>query len=195
MKRILILFAHPRFEHSITNKVLVQKVKERKGVTFHDLYELYPDFNIDIQSEKDLLAQHDIVIMHFPFYWYSCPSLLKQWMDMVLEFEWAYGPHGNALKGKKCLTVITTGGSKELYCSKGNNHYSVDEFLRPFEQSARLCGMEYLSPFAVMGTHLISAEELARHADQYDQLITALQEDRSPDTSTNTPLPRKRSNG
>ena len=179
MKSVLVLFAHPKFEHSRANKGLVGKIQNREGVTFHDLYEEYPDFNIDLPKEKELLAQHDVVIWHHPFYWYSCPPLMKQWIDVVLEFNWAYGPDGNALKGKKCLNVITTGGARDVYCKKGNNHYSVNEFLRPFEQTASLCGMEYLPPFAVMGTHKLTQEDLDKYVDQYDQLIHALQQNQS----------------
>uniref|UniRef100_UPI0030DDDD5A NAD(P)H-dependent oxidoreductase n=1 Tax=uncultured Roseivirga sp. TaxID=543088 RepID=UPI0030DDDD5A len=98
MQSILVLFAHPKFEHSKTNKALVSKIQNREGVTFHDLYELYPDFNIDLQREKELLTKHDVIIWHHPFYWYNCPPLMKQWMDVVLEFNWAYGPQGNALE-------------------------------------------------------------------------------------------------
>ncbi|GJM31181.1 MAG: NAD(P)H oxidoreductase [Saprospiraceae bacterium] len=177
MKRVLILFAHPKFEQSRTNKALVQKVNNREGVTFHDLYERYPDFNIDVSLEKKLLERHDVVVWHHPFYWYNCPPLMKQWIDVVLEFGWAYGPQGNALETKKCLNVITTGGSRDIYCSEGNNHYSVNEFLRPFEQTARLCGMQYLPPFAVMGTHKLSTQELNHHTHQYELLMDFLQKD------------------
>ena len=52
MKDILLLFAHPKFEQSKTNAALVQKVKNLDGVTFHDLYELYPEFNIDVPLEQ-----------------------------------------------------------------------------------------------------------------------------------------------
>lgn len=179
MKSVLILFAHPKFEQSRTNKALVDQLKNRSGVTFHDLYERYPDFNIDVAIEKNLLTQHDVVIWHHPLYWYSCPPLMKQWIDLVLEFGWAYGPEGNALRSKKCLNVITAGGSKEVYCSQGNNNYSVNEFLRPFEQTAILCGMQYLPPFAVMGTHQLSDDQLDCHATQYGQLISFLQEDKT----------------
>ena len=51
------------------------------------------------------------------------------------------------------------------------NNYSVNEFLRPFEQTAKLCGMEYLPPFTVMGTHNISDQELEKHSVQYRQMI------------------------
>ncbi|MBG47371.1 MAG: NAD(P)H oxidoreductase [Pseudozobellia sp.] len=180
MNSILILFAHPKFEQSRTNKMLVGEIEKMKGVTFHDLYEHYPDFHINISFEKELLAQHDIVVWHHPMYWYSCPPLMKQWIDLVLEYNWAYGPDGKALLNKKCLNVITTGGSRELYCSEGSNHYSVNEFLRPFEQTARLCGMQYLPPFSIMGTHRLSDDELLDKGRQYAQLLQFLQDDCSP---------------
>ena len=176
MKKILVLFAHPRYEQSRTNRILIEGIKKMEGVTIHDLYERYPDFNIDIYIEKDLLTHHDVVIRHHPFYWYSCPPLMKQWIDMVLEFGWAYGPDGNALVGKKSLNVLTAGGTREVYCSEGKNNYTIKEFLRPFEQTARLCGMEYLPPYAVMGTHKLSEEQLTDHVSQYQQLIKSLQE-------------------
>ncbi|MEO1259478.1 MAG: NAD(P)H-dependent oxidoreductase [Bacteroidota bacterium] len=175
MKDILILFAHPKFEQSRTNKALVRNVKAREGIIFHDLYERYPDFHIDIDFEKRLLARHEVVVWHHPFYWYSCPPLMKQWIDLVLEYGWAYGPEGNALRGKKVLQVITTGGSEKVYCAEGRNMYSINEFLRPFEQTARLCGMQYLSPFAVMGTHRLTESELEKHAVHYQQILTCLQ--------------------
>ena len=64
MKSVLILFAHPKYEQSRTNKALVEKVRNMEGVTLHDLYEQYPDFNIDREFEKKLLTQHDIIIWH-----------------------------------------------------------------------------------------------------------------------------------
>ena len=175
MKKILVLFAHPRYEQSRTNHALIEGIKKMEGVTIHDLYERYPDFNIDILIEKDLLKHHDVVVWHHPFYWYSCPPLMKQWIDMVLEFGWAYGPEGDALEGKRALNVLTAGGTKEVYCSDGKNNYTVKEFLRPFEQTARLCGMDYLPPFAVMGTHRLSEEQLSNHVQQYRELLNSLQ--------------------
>lgn len=175
MKKILILFSHPKFEKSRANAALVENIKDKEGVTFHDLYEQYPDFHIDVPKEKELLIQHDIIIWHHPFFWYSCPPLMKQWIDMVLEFNWAYGPKGTALQSKICLNTITTGGSKELYCSQGSNSFTITEFLRPFEQTAKLCNMEYYPPFTVMGTHKLSDNELKIYASDYNTFITKLQ--------------------
>ncbi|WP_299110124.1 NAD(P)H-dependent oxidoreductase [uncultured Winogradskyella sp.] len=179
MKKILILFSHPKFEKSRVNQALVNHIKDKEQVTIHDLYEEYPNFHIDVVKEKELLSQHDIIIWHHPFYWYSCPPLMKQWMDMVLEFNWAYGPEGNALQNKTCLNVITTGGSREVYCSEGYNSFTIRQFLRPFEQTAILCGMTYFPPFAVMGTHTLSDEDLNDYKNNYGKLIDLLQADLS----------------
>lgn len=174
MKKVLILFAHPKYEKSRANMVLVNHIKNKEGVTFHDLYEEYPDFNIDVPFEKKLLEEHDVIIWHHPMYWYSCPPLLKQWIDMVLEFNWAYGPNGKALSSKICLNAITTGGSKELYCTQGTNSYTITEFLRPFEQTANLCLMKYHKPFTVMGTYKLTDDELEVYGAEYSSLIDKL---------------------
>ena len=179
MKKILVLFSHPKFEKSRVNEALINHITGKEKVTIHDLYEEYPDFHIDVVREKELLSQHDIIIWHHPFYWYSCPPLMKQWMDMVLEFNWAYGPEGNALQNKTCLNVITTGGSREVYCSEGYNSFTIRQFLRPFEQTAILCGMTYFPPFAVMGTHTLSDEDLNDYKNNYGKLIDLLQADLS----------------
>lgn len=179
MPKILLLFAHPRYEQSRTNHALLRGVGKLAEVTFHDLYEAYPEFDIDVAYEKELLLEHDVIVWHHPFYWYSCPPLLKQWIDVVLEFNWAYGPHGNALADKTCLQVITTGGGSEVYCSAGRNNYSINTFLRPFEQTARLCGMRYLPPYAVTGTHKLTDEELRQHADEYHRILISLRENAS----------------
>lgn len=179
MPKVLVLFAHPRYEKSRVNRALVTEIRGLPNVTFHDLYERYYHFQVDVAYEQRLLAEHDVIVWHHPFYWYNCPPLLKQWIDLVLEFGWAYGPEGTALEGKACLQVVTTGGSSETYCSQGQNNYSINTFLRPFEQSARLCGMTYLPPFAVTGAHRLREKDLARHGENYRRILTALTEGRS----------------
>lgn len=171
MRKILILFAHPRFEYSVINKELVNTALKVPSVTFHDLYQAYPDFFLDIDHEHRLLIEHDVIIWHHPFYWYSCPPLLKQWIDIVLEYNWAYGHKGNYLKGKYVFNTITTGGAREAYQKEGKNRYTIKELLAPFEQTAILCKMEYLPPFAVQGTHKIGKEEVRKYTAAYEELL------------------------
>ena len=81
---ILVLFAHPAFEKSRVNRHLADAVRDLPGITFHDLYEEYPDFEIDVAREQSLLLAHELVVFHHPFFWYSTPPIFKQWQDLVL---------------------------------------------------------------------------------------------------------------
>ncbi|MGK0241291.1 MAG: glutathione-regulated potassium-efflux system ancillary protein KefG, partial [Candidatus Pelagisphaera sp.] len=109
MIRTLIIFVHPALEKSTANRALLEGVSSIDGVTVHDLYEMYPDFHIDVAKEKALLEAHDRIIWQFPFYWYSSPALLKEWFDVVLQYGWAFGLGGKALEGKTARVVTTTG--------------------------------------------------------------------------------------
>jgi len=171
LKDILILLAHPKLEDSRINNALLEAAKTLPNVRVHDLYDMYPDFNIDVVYEQEILFGHEVVIWQHPFYWYSAPPILKQWIDLVLEYNWAYGPNAFALREKTILNALTAGGSREVYCAEGRNHYTVSEFLRPFEQTARLCGMNYLPPFSVMGANKIKGDQIRQCQEEYINLL------------------------
>lgn len=176
MKKILILFAHPAFHKSRINKKLIHNIEDLNGVTINNLYENYPDFFINVKKEQKLLLEHDVIVWHHPFYWYSAPSIIKEWMDLVLEHGFAYGKDGVALRGKKAISVISTGGKKEVYCKEGQNHYTINQFLVPFHQAANLCGMEYLPPFVIHGSHTITEAGILESAEKYKKLLIRLSE-------------------
>ena len=171
---ILILFAHPALQNSRIHIKASEAVKSLDGVTFHDLYEEYPDFSIDYKREQTLLLKHDIYVFQFPLYWYSTPAILKEWQDLVLEHNWAYGPRGRALKGKKFMCAVSAGGAERVYSESEHNRFSLRKLLAPLEKSAAQCGMEFLPPFAIYNTFAIAADEIQWHAEQYRRLITAL---------------------
>ena len=175
--KILVLFAHPALEKSRVNKQLIKEYKLKDNVTFHDLYQAYPDFDIDIKKEQDLLLTHDIVLLHHPFYWYSIPALLKEWIDLVLEHGWAYGSEGNQLRNKYILQVISTGGKAESYSKDGFVGVTMGELLLPLKKTFKLCKMKYLAPFIVHGTHLIQPEEVEQNKIELNQFIRALAND------------------
>jgi glutathione-regulated potassium-efflux system ancillary protein KefG len=172
--RILLLFAHPRYEDSLVNKSLAEAAQSLSFVTFRDLYEIYPDFDIRIKEEQRLLLEHDIIIWHHPIYWYSCPPLLKQWIDLVLEYGWAYGKGGDKLAGKMVFNTVTAGGSKEVYHREGRNRFTLPEFLRPFDQTAHLCKMVYLPPFVVHHANTASREVCSSFGESYRNILTRL---------------------
>ena len=175
-RRVLVLFAHPALEKSRVNRLLAKEVEGITGVTFHDLYEAYPDFGVDVKREQTLLSEHDAVVFQHPLFWYSTPALLKEWQDLVLEHGWAYGSEGTALDGKLWLSVVTTGGRETAYSAGGYNRFTIRELLRPLEQTAVLCGMRFLPPFIVHGTHGMDPASMRAHATDYRRMLEALSE-------------------
>ena len=175
--RILILFAHPVMHKSRINSRLIDSIKDVEGITLHKLYEEYPDFHIDVNREQQLLLEHDIIVWQHPFYWYSAPSILKEWIDLVLQHGFAYGREGTALRGKQVLTSITAGGRIDAYQSGGMNEFSIPQFLAPFNRTARLCGMDYLPPFVVHGTHMFTEEGIEEAARKYRSILISLRDE------------------
>lgn len=174
MSRILVLFAHPMLEKSKTQKTFLEAIGKLNKVYVHDLYQVYPHFDIDVTFEQELLSKHDIIVFQHPFYWYSAPPLIKQWIDLVLEHGWAYGKDGNQLKGKWMFHAISTGGPQMAYQEGGFNQYTIRQFLAPFEQTARLCKMQFLPPFVMHATHKSGASEIQTFALNYRQLLEGL---------------------
>jgi glutathione-regulated potassium-efflux system ancillary protein KefG len=177
MARVLILFAHPALEKSRVHRRLIRALPALPQLTFHDLYEEYPDFDIDVAREQELLLAHDLIVFQFPFFWYSTPPLIKQWEDLVLEHGWAYGSTGTALQGKRVLCVMTTGGGAAAYQHEGYNRRTIGEFLAPLEQTAQLCRMTFLPPYLIQGTHRLEPADIEAVAARYTQLIQWLHDD------------------
>ncbi len=134
--KVLLLYAHPESQDSVANRVLLQPATQLDHVTVHDLYAHYPDFFIDIPYEQELLRQHDVIVFQHPLYTYSCPALLKEWLDRVLSRGFASGVGGNQLAGKYWRSVITTGEPERAYRHDGLNRYPMSDILRPFELTA-----------------------------------------------------------
>jgi len=178
-RRILVLFAHPMLERSRVNRRMVEGLGTLDGVTVNDLYERYPTMVIDVEREKQLLVEHDVIVLQHPFYWYSAPAIVKEWLDLVLELGWAYGPGGTALRGKLMMNAITTGGANDAYHRDGYNRFTMRELLTPFDQTAHLCGMKYLAPFVIHGAlRLGDGDDLRGHVAAYRTLLADLRDDR-----------------
>lgn len=147
MKTILLLYCHPSPHKSRYNRTLLDVARALPFVSVHDLYELYPNLMIDEQSEQDALRAADVLVMQFPLYWFSTPSLLKEWQDCVLTNGFAYGDGGTALKGKKFMAAVSTGAEEIAYADGESHGAALSQYLAPLEMTARFCGMEVLPAF------------------------------------------------
>ncbi|MEZ9304821.1 NAD(P)H-dependent oxidoreductase [Vibrio breoganii] len=189
-KRVLLLFAHPSQSRSEVNIALYKAAKKVPGITCVDLYSEYPKYDIDIEREQQRLLDHDVIIFQFPLYWYSTPSILKEWQDLVLEYGFAYGHEGTAIQGKQFFCAITAGGKEDAYQTDGYNHYTIQELLHPIEQTAALTGMNYWAPFVLFGSRTALEEgRVKEHVKSWKQLLEALVEGRV-DENLATSLPQ-----
>ena len=182
-KYTLVNLFHPDFSQSRGNRILLDGIRDIPDLKIRDMYSEYPDFSIDKKKEQQILLDYDLIIFQHPFYWYNCPALMKEWMDKVLEMGFAYPPGvGDRLKGRGWLSVVTTGGAENTYCSGGFNNFSMSELLKPFQQTAGLCGMTWhrpvvvhrVLPSGVTGYPNITDEVLVDSAREYGEYLNRL---------------------
>lgn len=149
MNKTLIIVAHPNMAGSVVNKRwLAELRKYPERFTVHDLYAAYPDGKIDVAAEQTRVDAHENLVLQFPVYWFNCPPLLKQWLDDVLTYGWAYGSKGKALAGKKTAVAVSLGAPAQDYAKDGAVGHTVAEALRPFELSMNYCNAAHQPMFA-----------------------------------------------
>jgi glutathione-regulated potassium-efflux system ancillary protein KefF len=171
---ICLVYAHPYPDRSRGNRALVERVRDLPELSFRPLYDLYPDFAIDVEAEQAELVRADVIVFQHPIYWYSVPGLLKHWFDKVLARGFAYGEGGRALVGKRCLWVTTSGGDPGSYAKDAPHGRAFADYLPPFEQTARFCGMHWEEPLIIQGVHRISEDSLRDQADAYRRRLAHL---------------------
>lgn len=176
MKKTLIVVAHPNIENSVINKRWREALKKHpEQFTVHELYNVYPDGKINVEAEQRLVEQHDALVLQFPVYWFNCPPLLKQWLDEVFLYGWAYGSTGDKLKNKKIALAVTAGIEQDDYHESGRYTFTLEEVLRPFEITIKYVGAEYIPAFAFYGAEYEPAGEVINaSADNYMQYLTRL---------------------
>lgn len=166
MPHTLVVHAHPHPARSVVTRRLKAVFDAAPDTQMRSLYELYPDFDIDIAAEQQALSRAQLVVWLAPVYWYSVPSLMKHWFDHVLTHGWAYGHDGNALSGKTAWWVASAGGAESTYAPGGEHERPFADFIAPIEQTARYCGMHWLPPFVVHAGHAISEAERSASCDR-----------------------------
>lgn len=166
MKRILVIVAHPNLSMSKVNKTWIKYLQRYPEVTIHHLYEEYAYRPINVYHEQELLLQHDRIVFQFPLFWYSSPSLLKQWQDEVLSYLWSKN-ESLQLKGKELLLAITIGAPKHAFQPNGFNQYTIDELMRPLQLMAISNQMIFLPIYAFYNTSEASDKAIENSAQVY----------------------------
>ena len=139
MKNILIISGHPALrDNSFANKLIMEDLEKLlPEATFDCLSDLYPDYRIDVEAEQKKLVAADIIVLQFPIFWYSMPSLLAKWMEDVFIHGFSHGTTGKALVHKKLLLSFTTGAPESAYDAS----FPVEAMAERFVRTAGLTGM------------------------------------------------------
>lgn len=178
MARLIVYYAHPGHKHSHVNRVMARAAGDVGNITFIDLYREYPRFEFDVNAEQQRLLAHDVILFQFPLFWYSTPSIIKEWQDLVLEHGFAYGRDGNELAGKRLMLAVSAAGPEDAYTENGFQHYPIRTFLTPLEQTARLCSMKFPAPYVLYSSLKAPGDGmLEKHVQAYRQLLEAIRDD------------------
>jgi glutathione-regulated potassium-efflux system ancillary protein KefF len=169
---ITLIHAHPHPRRSRAGTALLAAVSDLPGLAVRSLYDLYPDFAIDVAAEQAALNASRLLIWQHPVYWYGPPALLKLWFEQVLAAGWAY-EGGRALAGKDCLWVCSTGAPFEAYAPGGKHGHEFAAFEPAMRQTALFCGMRWLDPLVLHGVGRTSDAALAEAAQTYRARLLA----------------------
>lgn len=175
--KTLIVVIHPNINESKINKRWVSEVeKNPASYTVHNLYQTYQDGVIDVASEQKLIEQHDKIILQFPLYWFNSPPLLKQWLDEVFTYGWAYGStSGHKLRGRKFALAVSAGIKEEDFSQDGRYQHSLKEILLPFEMTAKYVEADYQPFYAFYGAeYKVSDQQLESSAKGYIDYLQSL---------------------
>lgn len=115
------------------------------------------DFSPELAQEIEKLRSCDLLVLHFPLWWFSMPGLMKGWIDRVFAYGFAYGRHGS-LAGRSAMVVTSTGGPEESYTEAGRG--TVEGFLKHLlVGTLALCSLEVLPTFVAYGPKRQANEE------------------------------------
>ncbi|MNP60383.1 General stress protein 14 [compost metagenome] len=110
-------------------------------------------------------------------YWFNCPPLLKQWLDEVLAYGWAYGSEGDKLKNKNFMLALSAGGQEQVYSESGEYQISLEKIFTPFELTALYVGAVYqpLHAFYGLDTNPSEDDDVPTHQDIDNNAIQYVQ--------------------
>lgn len=169
---ITLIYAHPHPRQSRAGAALLDAVRDLPGLAVRSLYDLYPDFAIDAETEQAALRDSRLIVWQHPVYWYGPPALLKLWFEQVLAAGWAYDG-GRALAGKDCLWVCSTGAPFDAYAPGQEHGHEFAAFAPAMRQTALYCGLRWLDPLVLHGAARAGDETLAEAAQAYRARLMA----------------------
>ncbi|MBY6018710.1 NAD(P)H-dependent oxidoreductase [Ferrimonas balearica] len=128
---VLLIDGHPDLSTSTANAAILSQFEANTDWRIHHL----GGRELVVADEQAALLAADLVIVQFPLYWSTFPHGLKKWIDDVFTYDFAFGPNGSKLKGKKLLFSVTAGAKASSYSEEGFNLMPFSAYQRAFEHA------------------------------------------------------------
>lgn len=151
---VLVINGHPNLEKSFANAEILKLLAQHSDWQVSHVV----DFAGDIETEQQRLLEAELVVVQFPLYWSTFPSVMKEWIDQVFTFGFAFGPDGSQLKGKKLLFSITAGATAESYSESGFNFMPLECYQRAFEHAFKAAEMNIIDTIVTFEMNAIPEE-------------------------------------
>ena len=139
----------------------------------------------EIEAEMQNLLHSDLLIVHFPLWWFGMPAILKGWMDRVFVYGRMYRSavrydHGICV-GKKMIACMTTGADADS-CAHNGREGDSQLHLWPILFPFRYLGYNVYQPEVLHGVGGVAfiegqdggASTLQTYLDRWSQTIESL---------------------
>ncbi len=108
----------------------------------------------EVDAEIERLLQSELLVVHFPLWWFGMPAILKGWMDRVFVYGRMYRSavryDRGVCTGKRVIACITTGASADS-CAFNGREGDTQLHLWPILFPFRYLGFDVLEPEVLHG--------------------------------------------
>jgi NAD(P)H dehydrogenase (quinone) len=138
-----------------------------------------------VRDEVERIKASDLLVVHFPLWWFGMPAILKGWMDRTFVYGDMYTGSrrydAGVCVGKDVIACVTTGASAES-CSYNGREGETLMLLWPALFAFRYIGFRVLVPELLHGVGGVSFVEdndeglstLSSHVERWQRTLSTL---------------------
>ncbi len=132
----------------------------------------------DVRAEQAKVAAADLVLFHFPVWWFGMPAILKGWVDRVFSRGFAYSAgrkyERGHFQGKRAMLCISTGTASTLYEPDGIDGDLLHVLWPIHNGMLAYTGFTVLPPFVAWMPGRVDASERVAYLQAYRERLCAL---------------------
>lgn len=110
----------------------------------------------DVAGEIAKLRAADLIVLHFPIWWFAPPAMVKGWTERVLMHGHLHTTRDRfdrgRMAGKRVLFCVTN-GANEAQTGPDGKEGDTRLLLWPLAHTFRYCGATVLEPVILRGVH------------------------------------------